>query len=194
MMSLTRELTTVDAWLQWFATEKQAACRTHLCTRYQLNALDAEALINGALLQVFRHWPTLDNPLAYVWQTLKHVGAKQGQRRVYEQRQLAVYAQQQRLQTHSAACTAAHVAAVLAQVPPRQRQILTWYAQGYTDVQVAARLEMTPPAIRKARHGAYRALRTQLCLPEHLPDSCLPDHPRKKFKGPGHFPPLQASL
>ena len=39
-MSLTRESTTVEAWLQWFATEKQAACQAHLCARYCLNALD----------------------------------------------------------------------------------------------------------------------------------------------------------
>jgi len=68
--------TTVDAWLQWFATEKQATCRASLCTRYHLNALDAEALINSALLEVFRHWATLDNALAYVWQTLRHAVAK----------------------------------------------------------------------------------------------------------------------
>jgi hypothetical protein len=40
-MSLTHESTTVDAWLEWFATEKQAACRAYLCTRYRLDALDA---------------------------------------------------------------------------------------------------------------------------------------------------------
>ena len=47
-MSMTREATTVDAWLQWCATEKQAACRAHLCIRYYLNALDAEPLIHAA--------------------------------------------------------------------------------------------------------------------------------------------------
>jgi DNA-binding CsgD family transcriptional regulator len=173
----------VDAWLQWFATEKQAACRAYLCTRYHLNALDAEALINTALLQVFRHWSTLHNPLAYVWQMLKHAGAKQGQRRAYEQRQLAVYAQQQRLHAHSAARTAEHVATVLARVSPRQRRLLAWYAQGYTDVQVAAWLRMTPHAVRKARHGAYRALRTQLCLPEHRQRAAAPTTPEKNFAG-----------
>src|SRR5262244_402584 len=116
MMSLTREATTVDAWLQWFTMEKQAACRASLCTRYHLNALDAEALINTALLQVFRHWATLDNPLAYMWQTLKHAGAKQGQRRVYEQQQLMAYAQRHRVHSHGTARTEEHVAAVLAQV------------------------------------------------------------------------------
>jgi hypothetical protein len=105
-MSMTRASTTVDAWRQWFATEKQALCRAHLCTRYRLNALDAEALINTALLQVVRHWPTLDNPLAYFWQTLKHAGTKQGRRRDYERQELRAYAQQCRLQAHGAALTA----------------------------------------------------------------------------------------
>jgi DNA-directed RNA polymerase specialized sigma24 family protein len=183
MMSLTREATTVDAWLQWFATEKQAACRAYLCTRYQLNILDAEALINTALLQVVRHWPTLANPLAYLWQTLKHTSAKQGRRRAYERQQLKAYAQQHRLHAHGVARTAEHVATVLALVPPRQRRLLAWYAQGYTDVQVAAWLRMTPHAIREARHGAYRALRTQLGLPGHRQRAASPTTPEKILQG-----------
>jgi DNA-binding CsgD family transcriptional regulator len=182
-MSLTREATTVDAWLQWFATEKQAACRAYLCTRYQLNALDAEALINAALLQVVRLWPTLDNPLAYFWQTLRHAVAKQGQRRAYERQQLAAYAQQHRLQAHGAARTAARVAAVLARVTPRQRRLLAWYAQGYADTQVAAWLQTTPEAVRVARHGAYRALRAQLCLMETTTAATSTPEGREHFFG-----------
>jgi hypothetical protein len=34
---------TVDTWLQWFATEKQAAYRAYLWTRYHLDTLDVEA-------------------------------------------------------------------------------------------------------------------------------------------------------
>src|SRR5919201_5547151 len=108
--SPTAMSTTVEAWLQWFATEKQAACRAYLCTRYHLNALDAEALINAAQLQVFRHWSTLDNPLAYFWQTLKHAVAKQGRHCAYAQRQLRAYAQQCQVLSHSAARTSAHLA------------------------------------------------------------------------------------
>src|SRR5215468_3374987 len=110
-MPLTHESTTIDAWLHWFATEKQAACRAYLCTRYRLDALDAEALINAAQLQVFLHWSTLDNPLAYLWQTLKHAGAKQERRRAYERQQLVAYAHQRRVHSHSAVRTAAHFAA-----------------------------------------------------------------------------------
>jgi hypothetical protein len=35
-------------------------------------------------------------------------------------------------------------------------------------VQVAAWLHTTPEAVRVARHGAYRALRAQLCPAAHL--------------------------
>jgi DNA-binding CsgD family transcriptional regulator len=160
-MSMTRESTPVDAWFQWCATEKQAACRAHLCTRHHLNTLDTKALTHAALLQVCRHWSTLDHPLAYVWQTLTHAGAKQGRRRDSERQQLRAYAQQRRLQVHGAACTAEHVAAVLARMAPRQRRLLAWYAQGYTDAQVAARLTTTPEEVRVARRGAYRALQAQ---------------------------------
>jgi hypothetical protein len=123
-MSLTRESTTVEAWLQWFATEKQIACQEHLCARYRLNELDAEALINAAQLQVFLHWATLENPLAYFWQTLRHAVVKQEQRRSRERQQLAAFAQQHRLYAHSTARTAQHVADALAQVSPRQCHIL----------------------------------------------------------------------
>ena len=112
-MPLTHESTTADAWLQWFAAEKQAACRAHLCIRYYLDALDTEALINTALLQVFRHWASLDNPLAYLWQTLRMPLLKQGRRRAYERQHLRAYAQQRRVQSHGAVRTAEHVAAVL---------------------------------------------------------------------------------
>src|SRR5262245_6617309 len=98
-MSLTCESTTVEDWLQWFATEKQATCRAYLCTWYSLNALDAEALINAAFLQVLRHWPPLQNPQAYLWKTLRHTMAKQERLRPYERQQLRVYAQQPWLHT-----------------------------------------------------------------------------------------------
>jgi FixJ family two-component response regulator len=96
-----------------------------------------------------------------LWQTLKHAVVKQGQRRVYEQQQLAAYAQQRRVHSHSAARTVEHIAAVLEHVAPRQRRLLAWYAQGYEDQQVAAWLKTTPQAVRVARHGAYCALRAQ---------------------------------
>jgi hypothetical protein len=167
-MPLTHASTTVDAWLEWFATEKQAACRAYVCTRYHLNVLDAEALINTALLQVVRHWASLDNPLAYVWQTLKHAVAKQGQRCAYERQRLRAYAQQHQVHSHGAARTAAQVATVLGLVSPRQQQLLAWYAQGYSDVEVAGWLTTTPEAVRVARHSAYCALRAQLCPSTHL--------------------------
>ena len=162
-MSLTHASTTVDAWLEWFATEKQAACRAYLCTRYSLNPLDAEALINSALLQVFRHWASLDHPLAYLWQTLKHAVAQQGRRRAYERRQLAVYEQQRRVHTHGAARTALHVADALERVAPRQRCLLEWVMQGYGDVQIAAWLKTTPQAVRVQRYRLLSTLRVQVC-------------------------------
>ena len=167
-MSLTHESTTVEAWLEWFATEKQAACRAYLCTRYRLDALDAEALINAAQLQVFLHWGTLENPLAYLWQTLKHAIAKQGRRHAYEQQQMMAYAQQRRVHAHGAARTAEQVETVFELVSLRQKSLLAWYAQGYSDAEVAGWLTTTPQAVRVARHGAYRALRTQLCPSTHL--------------------------
>ena len=159
--------TTVDAWLEWFATSKKAACRAYLCTRYHLNVLDAAALINDALLQVFLHWDTIETPMAYFCQTLRHAVSKQKQRHVHERQRLVAYAQQRRLHACGTARTAQHVTDLLERVSPRQCQILKWFARGYEDPQVATWLGATPPAVRVARHNAYRALRAQLRPPEH---------------------------
>jgi hypothetical protein len=154
----------VAAWLEWFATSKQVACRAYLCTHYHLNALDAEALINTACLQVCRHWATLEYLLAYFWHTLKHAVGKQGQRNAYERGKLKAYAQQRRLQEHGAEGTAQYVADLLEQISPRQRHLLEWFLQGYDDTQVAAWLGTSPQAVRVGRHGAYCVLRAQASL------------------------------
>ena len=156
----------VDAWLQWFVTAKQAACRAYFCTRYHLEALDAEALMNAALLQVFLHWDSIENPLAYFWQTLRHAVGKQRQRRSHERQRLVAYAQQRRLHTHSTARTTQHMADLLERASPRQRQLLEWFAQGCEDTEVATWLRTTPQAVRVARHSAYCTLRDQLHLPK----------------------------
>jgi hypothetical protein len=169
------EFATVDAWLEWFATHQQAACRSYLCTRYALNQLDAEALINTACLQVFRHWATITQPLAYFWHTLQQAVAKQGQQRARERRQLAAYAQQYRLQAHGADRPAQQVADILERVSPRQRRLLEWFIQGYDDTQSAAWLGTTPQAVRMARYSTYCVLRAQGRLPQggggHCPRS-----------------------
>jgi len=167
---------TVEAWLEWFATHKQASCRAFLCTRYHLNTLDAEALMNTARLQVFLDWDTVKNPLAYFWQTLKHAVSKQRQRYTYERRQLVAYAQQHQIHVRHAARTARQAANLLERVSPHQRCLLAGWVQGYDDTQLAVRLGTTPQAIRVARHRAYRVLQSQF----HLSDRQLPE----EFKTP----------
>ena len=151
-----------EAWLEWFEVCKAAPCRTYLCTTYGLNATDAEAVINTARLQVFRHWDNLKNPLAYFWQTLKHAAAKQGQHHARERQRLAAYVQQRQVHDDLAARTAQHVADLLERVSLHQRRLLVWFLQGYDDTQVAAWLETTPLAVRLGRHSTYRTLRAQL--------------------------------
>jgi DNA-directed RNA polymerase specialized sigma24 family protein len=164
-MILAPASATVDTWLQWFDTYKQASCRAFLCTRYHLNSLDAEALINTARLQVFLHWDTIENPLAYFWQTLKNAVREQGRRRTHERQRLSAYARQRRAYDDHTVCTAQYVTEMLEQVPSRQRRLLAWFVQGYEDAQVATWLGTTPQAVRAARHSAYGALRAQLRPP-----------------------------
>jgi hypothetical protein len=153
--------TTVDTWLQWFDTYKQASCWAFLCTRYHLDVLDADALMNTARFQVFLHWTTVKNPLAYFWHTLTHAVSKPRQRHIYERRQLVAYAHQHQIHVRHAARTAQQVADLLERVSPHQRCLLAGWVQGYDDTQVAIRLRTTPQAIRVARHRAYRALQSQ---------------------------------
>ena len=155
-----------EAWLEWFEACKAIPCRTYLCTTYGLNAIDAEALINTARLQVFLHWDSLENPLAYFWHTLKHAAGKQGQHHARERQRLAAYAQQRQVHDDLAARTAQRVADLLERVSLRQRSLLAWFLQGYNDTQVAAWLETTPLAVRVGRHSAYRTLRAQFRSPK----------------------------
>jgi len=148
-----------EAWLRWFQVSRYSRCRAYLCATYGLEPADAEALMNTAALQVLAHWATLQTPLAYFWTILRravqqHLGAV-----ARDQQRRAAYARQQRFQTKLAACTAHQVADLLAAVPPRQRQLLAWFVQGYDDAQVAAQLGTTPHAVRQARHAIYVALR-----------------------------------
>jgi hypothetical protein len=160
-MSPAGKTASVEAWLEWFEVSKYAQCRAYLCTRNGLDAADAEALINTARLQVFRHWASVEHPLAYFWHTLQHAVGQQGQRYTHERRQRAAYARQQRVHAHGVERTAWHVMDMLERLSPRQRCLLQWYAQGYADPEVAVWLGTTPQAVRVARHSAYCTLRAQ---------------------------------
>lgn len=156
----------VETWLDWFEACKAAQCRTYLCTTYGLNTADAEAVINTARLQVFFHWDHIHNPLAYFWHTLKHAAGKERQHQVQERQRLVTYARQRRTHDDLTAHPAQRVADMLEWVSPHQRCLLTWYVQGYDDMQVAAWLGTTPLAVRVGRHSAYRTLRAQFRSPK----------------------------
>ena len=160
-----RDPSSAEAWLQWFDVTTYARYRATLCATYGVNPQDADVLINTARLQVFLHWATVEDPLAYFWHILKYEVGKERQRRIRERQQLVAYARQRRFQAHGTVRNAEHIADVLALVAPRQRRLLEWFAQGYEDAQVAAWLQTTPQAVRAARHSAYRVLRAHLRPP-----------------------------
>src|SRR6059058_3730702 len=151
--------TAAEAWLRWFHTSKYDRCRAYLCATYGLEPADAEALMNTAALRVVVHWATIQTPLAYFWSTLRRVVQQHLGARAREQQRRAAYARQQRFHARLAASTARQVADLLAAVPPRQRQLLGWFVQGYADAQVATQLGTTAHAVRQARHATYVALR-----------------------------------
>jgi DNA-directed RNA polymerase specialized sigma24 family protein len=158
-MHTIAEETPAEAWLQWFQTSRYRRCRAYLCATYGLEPADAEVLINTAALQVMTHWARLQTPLAYFWTILRRAVQQHWGAVTRDQRRRAAYARQQRVHAVLAASTAREVADLLAAVPPRQRQLLEWFVQGYADVQVAAHVGTTPHAVRQARYATYVALR-----------------------------------
>jgi DNA-directed RNA polymerase specialized sigma24 family protein len=161
-MHPTPDGSSAEDWLQGFETAQATRDRTWLGTTTGLDAADVEDILHTARWQVARHWATLTHPLAYLRTLVQHEVHRQRQRQRREQRGRAAYARQQRAAVLQAARTAAQVAAVLALAPPSQRRLLQWFAQGYSDMQVAAWLSTTPQAVRKARSEAYRVVQRQL--------------------------------
>jgi hypothetical protein len=74
----THAATAVEAWLARLTVEKQATYRAYQCTHSARTALDVEALMHAALVQVGRSWTQIAHPRAYGWQTLRHAVAKVG--------------------------------------------------------------------------------------------------------------------
>jgi len=160
-MQSAAEAAAAEAWLRWFQASRYGRCRSYLCTTYDLEPADAEALINTAALQVVTHWGTLQTPLAYFWTTLRRAVQQHRGAVAREQQRRAAYARQQRFQARLAASATREVADLLESVPPRQRHLLVWFVQGYEDTRVASQLGTTPHAVRQARYATYIALRQQ---------------------------------
>jgi DNA-directed RNA polymerase specialized sigma24 family protein len=160
-MIQVREPSAVEAWLQWFETHKYTQCRAYLCATYGLEASDADALINTARMQVFLHWETIQNPLAYFWTILRREVQKHLRGLTRERLRQEAYVLQRRAQDRIEERTAHHVADILSRVPPHQSQLLWWFVHGYDDAQVAVRRGTTPHAVRQARYATYVDLRKQ---------------------------------
>src|SRR5262245_35542036 len=151
-----------EAWLAWLETTKVASCRSYLCKVCGLEPADADAVINTARWQVYCHWTTVENPLAYFWQTLRRAACASRRRVLRDQQQQQAYATWWHEHQQQCAATTQQVGAVLEGTPPRERQLLHWFALGYDDAHVAVWLQTSPAAIRVRRHAAYRALRARL--------------------------------
>lgn len=158
----------VEAWLQWFEQYHSRQCRTFLCTRYGLDALDADTLMNTTRLRMYIYWRhMLHNPLGYFWRTLRReVGTYLAGRQANQRRQEA-YVRQWQVNTRIQAGTARQIEEVFDRLSPPQRQLLLWFMQGYADTQVATWRRTTPDAIRQARSATYRRLRQELATPAH---------------------------
>jgi RNA polymerase sigma factor (sigma-70 family) len=148
-----------EAWLYWFRQHKAPQYRMTLCNRYGLNTLDAEALINEACFEVFRHWKTIDHPSAFFATTLRRqVGHYLG-RRHDEQERLHAYTEAAWQNAQYQEWLTAWVTAVLATVTPRERQLLEGFFHGEDDQVVATALGIKPTTVRWLRHRVCHRLR-----------------------------------
>jgi DNA-directed RNA polymerase specialized sigma24 family protein len=148
-----------ETWMFWFKKNKYSEYHRQLSHSYPLDAHEIDGLMNTAHLHVFQHFADLKEPLVYFRTVLKHEIWRYLRRRRNTQHQLEAYACQQHREALLAACTKTAVAAVLEQLPCRERRLVLWHIVGYSDTQVAHWLGTTREAIRQARVKAYRIVR-----------------------------------
>ena len=164
-MDTEPQLSSAEAWLDWFFRHKALQYRTTLGTRYGLNILDANALINAACFDVFYRWERIEHPMTiFAIQLRRHVRRYFGSR-TQEQSALLAYAEtvqqdaqyQERDAQHQARL-ATRVETVLETVAPPERELLMGFAQDVDDQAMATRLGITAAAVRGRRHRLYRKL------------------------------------
>lgn len=130
---------------------------------------DAENIAQDTMAQLYRHWPSVRVPAAWA----RRVASRRWGRQIadgHHEHPVDDVALE-RVST-SRLLTADEILAIeqrydvvclLDMLPPRQRQVLAWTYEGYTPIEIAEELCLTPETVRanlyKARRAAVAYLR-----------------------------------
>jgi len=126
----------------------------------------AADLAQDAMIQVYQHWSEINHPEAWVRRVAsRNLSRHVGQSVVHKEHspyatvllpnpnETAVWEEQNT------------IIRLLAQLPPRQRQVLAWTYDGFTPDEIARELQISDGAVRASLHSARRTLAQILKAP-----------------------------
>ncbi|OHV35160.1 MULTISPECIES: RNA polymerase sigma factor [Pseudofrankia] len=128
-------------------------------------AADVEDISQRAMTTLLDRWERVDNPRAYVRTVAAHDA--HGWRRT-SQVELPVGDLPEptplspRPGEIDAVMGQRYLLGLVTGLPPRQRQVVAWWLDGFTPTEIAAELGITPEAVRTALAKARRSLKSQL--------------------------------
>jgi RNA polymerase sigma factor (sigma-70 family) len=130
---------------------------------------DAADLAQETMIDAYRSWSEIEYPRAWA----KRVASRKYLRRVAQLEELPEPDAPSPLLPSGLEVSEwegrHEVLRLLAELPPRQRQVMAWSYDGYTASEIAAELSMTVDAVRTNLMRARRALASKLGLREGGP-------------------------
>jgi RNA polymerase sigma factor (sigma-70 family) len=127
----------------------------------------AADVAQAAFEKALPRWPTLRNPRAWLYRVAQNEALA---RREAVRREVPVDVVPDRPDQPSAALAAElraeqrEVMAHLRNLPPKQRQVMTWTLAGFGDAEIAATLGLSTDAVKQSRYYARRNLAKRLGL------------------------------
>lgn len=125
---------------------------------------DAFDACQDAFLEALPRWQAIDNPRAWVRTTAYRAYLKRRARFAEDERRMsrADWAPRPAFDKLEIPEEEARVLRLFASLPPRQRQVLAWHYDGYSNIEIAKILGLTDKAVAanlyQARQGLKRLL------------------------------------
>jgi RNA polymerase sigma factor (sigma-70 family) len=125
---------------------------------------DATDIAQETMIKAHRDWATINHPHAWVREVASRAWGQQ-MARVHEDPVEQVPEHTSLLPPVNDIDTLEQrhdLLRLLATLPPRQRQVMAWHLDGYTDPEIAKKLDIDASAVRSSRYKARRALAAHL--------------------------------
>jgi len=129
----------------------------------------ADDIAHTAFERAFPVWPTIRNPQAWLRKVAQNELARRSRASARETSLDAAPERASRAAVVSAALAAQQqaetrevLAAVIAELPPKQRQVMAWHWDGFSDTEIAAHVGDSAEAVRKNRSRAMKKLKLAL--------------------------------